>query len=179
MKKKVVRELLEMFDKPLKWVLVSEQGPLWDVRWETPNDEYQFMTQKEPIEYETIIKNYLDGQGIKLDPSTDVWSVAFATQSLGWIATGHQESLSIFSTVFDILKSWVIKYNPPIILLAAKTEEQSRMRLYDSFCRKVDDEFQYLYLGSSDKVTALQGLDESHRYYWLIRKDIYKNKTEE
>ena len=40
MEKMIVRELLEMFDKPLKWSMVSEQGALWDVRWETENDEY-------------------------------------------------------------------------------------------------------------------------------------------
>lgn len=170
--------ILEVFDTRLDYSIDTKNNSghphHWIARFTTDKDQYMFMTEKHSsLEYLQVISNYVDKYYSSIIPDkTDVWSIGFMSESSGYDATNHGEAQAVLRTVFDITTEWVREVNPEIIMFSAKGEEESRVRLYDSLAKKVEQSYgMYVYIGNS-RATPKLGFNSDTEYFWMVRKDL-------
>ena len=151
--------LNELFDQKYSW------------EWETTGRQYTafFTTDKEityavditPVAHTDLIDNEMIR---KYDP---VWKPDFAIEQYSGKAatkdttgiTGSGNEFLVFSTVIDILKSFIKKEKPNAILFSAK--EPSRVKLYDTFVKR-----------NFKNKTIKTGEADGEKYYFVILNEV-------
>jgi hypothetical protein len=173
----MIKDILEMFNVGVPYEIQTKRfadvNGQWVAVFNTNHDKFTYETQKQQSDYFNILKDYIEKYYNKIIPMTDVWSMGFLSDETGYAPTGDNEPSKIFKTVFDITKEWFLEVNPKIIMFASKSDEPSRIKLYDALAKKIESDFNmFEYIGSSKNIPELMGLDTDNQYFWLVKKEL-------
>ena len=97
-------------------------------------DVYQDTISTYEAEFKINNNTYL----ITMDREAEMWDIEFeliSTSKDGYGITGTGGEIQVFATVIDIIKKWVKKRKPQVIVFDAK--QKSRVKLYTSLVKKL------------------------------------------
>lgn len=92
--------------------------------------------------YKIVAHSYMDIGFLAREEAVDVWEVVFFLVKDGqnkYDITDTGEAFTVFSTVAEFLEELIERKNPGVIYFSG--EEPSRVRLYDTFAKKIVQRF--------------------------------------
>ncbi len=150
--KKFKEYLIEVFDKILPWEWYAKTKKSWIA---------DFKVGRMPYDVD-FIKKVVKVDGYKYG----VWELLFGMGIRSTMnITGHGQAFEVFSTVGNIMKSFLKEENPDILYFSAK--EKSRIKLYSALSKKIEKETGYKLVKNVDA-----GADDD--YFIYANKDIAK-----
>lgn len=108
-----------------------------------------------------------------------VWSVEFDRDGSHGM-TGAGDAVKVFSTVLDIIKEFTESVDPNFITFSAKSDEESRVKFYKRFAKKISS-FGYKDISglSREEVKEKYGAkveliiqNRGHEHFLLVRNDL-------
>lgn len=111
---------IESFDSAVKFKIAGGGG-----NWQG----YKFILNNREFDVEFVSKH-----------NPDDYELVFSDEDGSIEKTGKGGALSIFSTVFNIIKQFIKSHNPKIIRFSAKKDRES---LYDVLSKKISQNINY------------------------------------
>lgn len=168
----------ELFDKPLKWEVMSDSSDVFEVRFNV--GEYIYIAGANEVINSKLSKEF--------DGSPSYWEFGFdqvvpkmkkiaqtkygSTFQRQWERrediTGTGSAATVFSTVAKVLHTFLKKKKPKLFRFSAKLTEPSKQKLYRIFAQRIAKEYSKTY--ELDTIIGKDFHGKKAEIYWLSRR---------
>jgi hypothetical protein len=168
----------ELFDKPLKWEILTDTSDEFDAQFEVGDYIYtagakeviNSMASKEfngsPSYWEFGFNQWIPSmKRVAKDKNGEVWRKNWEKHEE---ITGTGNAASVYSTVAKILHAFLKAKRPKLFRFSAKLDEPTKRKLYRVFAQKIAKKYAKTY-----ELSTVLGKDfykKKAEIYWFTRK---------